>query len=794
MTTQIFQNYFKVAIRNLLRQKTHSMINIIGLSTGMCFSLLICVYVLFEMSYDNFHVKRKSIFLLPMTWHFNGTVLPTAANCSVGGPFMQESFPEVEQTVRIKRSSLSLKKANESINELKVLYADSTFFTIFTFPLISGDPKKLLMEPNSIVLTESMAVKYFGSEWAHADVLNQTVAGPNNVLYSITGVAKDVPSNSHIQFDFVVSLNTLLPASHQPTWDNSEYYTYLVLHPDANSAEIVKSIPARLESKFGAWAKEGVELDLVPLSDIYLKNLKYKLPNTSDILYVNIFIAIAFLILVVATLNYINLSTARSMERALEVGVRKVMGAMRMQLFYQFMSESTIITFGSLIVAMGLAFVSLPVFDFIIGKSLDVSTMFTITNCSLIALGCLVISFIAGLYPALVLSSYQPALVLKGKLKDSVAGIKLRRRLVIVQFAISIILIVSALTISSQLRFMQLKDSGYSRNQIVSLSLDSLARSRVDVFKAKALARPMITSISAATQLPVNITFETALNVKGSEERKLIRVAPVDADYLKTIGITTIIGNDFSGSTGLADNRQIILNESAVEFFGWTNEDAIGKELHVWQATGVVIGVVNDFHFSSLHSPIAPLVIFTGKDLVLSNLLVRVDSGTKIEQINSLKEVWSEVNPDSPFVLTHLDERYELLYQSEGMMSKIVNLFALLSAIICGLGLFGLASYSILQRTKELGIRKVLGASASQLILMVGTSFVKQVVIALLIAAPASYFLMGRWLSDFNYRIDFNWWIVAVAGLIAVLVAVVTVTYHSVKAASNNPVDSLRSE
>jgi len=788
------QNYFKVAIRNLMRQKTHSLINTLGLSTGMCFSLLISAYVLFEMSYDRFHERGKNTFLLPMTWHFNGTMLPTGANCSAGGPFMQESFPEVEQNVRIKRSSLSLKKGNEMINESKVLYADSAFFNIFTFPLVNGNPAKLLTEPNSIVLTESMAAKYFGQDWAQADLLNQTLGGSNNILYKITGVVRDVPSNSHVQFDFVVSLTTLLPASHQPNWDNSEYYTYLVLHPDANPEEMVKKIPAQLQSKFGAWAKEGVELDLVPLSDIYLKNLKYKLPNTSDILFIKIFIAIAFLILVVATLNYINLSTARSMERALEVGVRKVMGAARQQLFYQFMGESMIITFGSLLIALGLAFLSLPAFDFIIGKSLNLSTILTPANCLLIALGCLVISLVAGLYPAFVLSNYQPAKVLKGKLKDSVSGINLRRRLVIVQFGISIILIVSALTVSSQLKFMRLKDSGYSRNKIMSLSLDSLARTRIDVFKNRALASPMVTSISAATQLPVNITFETALNVKGSEERKLLRVAPVDADYLKTMQIATISGRNFSNSPLQDGNREVILNESAVNFFGWTNEEALGKELNVWQATGVVKGVVKDFHFSSLHSPIAPLVIFTGKDLMLSNLLVRVESGTKVEQINLLSEVWREVNPDSPFVVTHLDERYELLYQSEGMLSKIVNLFALLSALISGLGLFGLASYSILQRTKELGIRKVLGASAQQLVLMVGSSFIKQVVIALVVAAPISYFLMNRWLQGFNYKIDFNWGIVGAAGSIAVLVAVATVLYHSIKAASNNPVDSLRSE
>lgn len=791
----ILQNYLKVAIRNLLRQKTHSLINILGLSTGICFSFLIGLYVLFELSYDNFHSKSDRIYLLPMTWHFNGTDLPTGANCSVGASFMKETFPQVEETVRILNSSLSLRKDNEMINEASVYLADSTFFSVFTFPFLVGNPEESLAKPYSIVLTENMALKYFGENWMETDILSQTMAGPGNKVYSITGVTRNVPANSHLRFDFVVSITSHPSAYRQPSWDNSEFYTYLVLHPSTDSRKLVKEIPAKLESRFGAWAKEGVELDLVPLKDIYLHNPLYKVPNISTVLYVRIFTGIALLILIVATFNYINLSTARSMERALEVGVRKVMGAFRTQLFYQFMSESIIVTTLSLLIGICLTYLSIPAFTFIVGKTLDITVLLTANNVLLIVLLCLLISLAAGVYPALVLSNYQPVKVLKGKLKDSVAGIRLRRRLVIIQFSISIVLIISALTISSQLKFMRLKDSGYNRDKVVSLALDSLARTRVDIFKNRTGSEPWVNSLSAVTQLPVNITFETALSVGGSDERKLMRVAPVDADYLETLGVVPIAGTGFTKDAhNLRDTWEIVVNESALNFFGWTREEALGKELTVWQNKGVVMGVVNDFHFSSLHNPIEPLVIFTGKNLLLSNLLIRLSNDYDDNPQESLKKIWSEVNSDSPFMITYLTDRYEVLYKSEAMMSTIVNLFALLAAFISGLGLFGLASYSILQRTKELGIRKVLGASASEIVRMVSGSFVKQVVVAFLLAAPASYFLMSSWLSAFQYKIDFNWLLVILAGLAAVLIALITVAYHSLRVARNNPVDSLRVE
>lgn len=791
----ILQNYLKVAIRNLLRQKTHSLINILGLSTGICFSFLISLYVLFELSYDNFHTKGDRIYLLPMTWHFNGTDLPTGANCSVGASFMKETFPQVEETVRILNSSLSLRKDNEMINEASVYLADSTFFSVFTFPFLVGNPEESLVRPYSIVLTENMALKYFGENWMQTDILSQTLAGPGNKVYSITGVTRNVPANSHLKFDFVVSFTSHPGAYRQPSWDNSEFYTYLALHPSTDIQKLVEETPAKLESRFGAWAKEGVELDLVPLNDIYLHNPLYKVPNISTVLYVRIFAGIALLILIVATFNYINLSTARSMERALEVGVRKVMGAFRTQLFYQFMSESIIITTLSLLIGICLTYLAIPVFTFIVGKTLDITVLLTINNVLLIVLLCVVISLTAGIYPALVLSNYQPVKVLKGKLKDSVAGIRLRRRLVIIQFSISIVLIISALTISSQLKFMRLKDSGYNRDKVVSLALDSLARTRVDVFKNRTGSEPWVNSLSAVTQLPVNITFETALSVGGSDERKLMRVAPVDADYLETLGVAPIAGTGFTKDAhNLRDAWEIIVNESAVKFFGWTREEALGKELTVWQNKGVVKGVVSDFHFSSLHNPIEPLVIFTGKNLLLSNLLIRLSNDYDDNPQESLKKIWSEVNPDSPFMLTYLTDRYEVLYKSEAMMSTIVNLFALLAAFISGLGLFGLASYSILQRTKELGIRKVLGASVTEIVRMVSGSFVKQVAVAFLLAAPTSYFLMTRWLSAFQYKIDFNWVLVILAGFAAVLIALITVAYHSLRVARNNPVDSLRAE
>jgi putative ABC transport system permease protein len=791
----LLRNYLKIAWRYLLRQKAHSLINVVGLSTGFCFSLLISLYVLNELSYDQFHVNKENIYLLPMTWHFNGTEMHTGLNCSAGGPFMKESFPQVLETVRISNSFITFRKDEDVIKESGVYFVDSAFFKIFSFPFLLGNPDKALTEPNSVVVTEDMAIKYFSSNWRSKDLLNKTLVGTNNKLYKITGVIKNVPSNSHIQFNFVASFSSLSASRRETSWDNSEFQTYVLLQPGTNVEQLKKEIPGRIEKRYSKDTRGVVELTLVPLKDIYLNSPIYKVVNTSSIYFVRIFSAIALLIIIIATFNYINLSTARSMERALEVGVRKVMGAFREQLFYQFMGESLLVTGLSLGLAFGMVNVLLPFFNPMTGKILNLQVLVTPWNFSVLVLSCLVISLVAGIYPALILSNYKPVKVLKGKLKDSSAGIRLRKILVIAQFAISISLIICTLTISHQMNYIQNKDLGFDREQMVALSLDSLSRSRIQLLKNKISTLPGVVSSSACLHLPVNITGGSAVNLPGEEERdrKLLNVTGGDSDFLKTVGFTPIAGPGFTRNSELLENPEIILNESALVFFGWTANEAIGKELNTWQKKGVVKGVIKDFHFASLHNSIKPLLILSGKvNNYNAFLLVRTQPGSPAEVISQLRKTWKEITPESPFISTNLNDRYELLYQSENRLGLIIDLFALLAVLISGLGLFGLASYTILQRTKELGVRKILGASMSHILQLVTRDFIGQVLISLLIAAPISYYLMNQWLSQFSYKVEFSWLVVGGAGIMAVLIALITISYHAVQVAKHNPVESLR--
>ncbi len=796
-TMELFYNYFKVAGRNLVRQKGHTAINIIGLSVGFAFSLLIFLYVAHEVSYNNFHEKSDRIYLLPMTWHFNGTDMPTGANCSVGGPFMKQVFPEVEDYVRISISSVSFYKNQEAVKETNVFYADSSFFNVFTFPLITGDARTALVNPFSIVLTRVTAEKYFGPTWETQDLVGKTMTGTNNKTYLITGIAEDVPTNSHVNFNAIISFSTLAVSKRQPNWDNSEFYTYLLLNKHADAGSMIKQIPDKMEATFGKETKDVVGLDLIPLRDVYLNNIKYSVPNTSNIMYVRIFSFAAILVLLIATVNYINMATARSMERALEVGVRKVMGAQRVQLFYQFLSESFIVTLFSVVLAIGIAGLALPFFNKFAGKTLALDNLITLQNIVIVMGMALVISLLSGIYPALFVSGYMPVKVLKGKLKDSVQGIRLRKTLVVGQFMVSILLIICTLMVSSQISFIRSKSLGFDKDQLISLSLDSLARTRLSAFKNTMLTNTNVEGVAATYQLPTNITHQTALSLRNetNEERKLMTALSVDADFPKTIGLNVIAGSGFTANVEkTSDTWEVILNQSAVDFYGWTAEDAIGKQMRIWQVEGTVKGVVEDFHFSSLHNPIAPLVIFSGKSAVnYSNMIIKV-SGTPEEIKSQLEASWKTTNPDSPFILTFLDEHYEALYKKDTQLKGIINIFACLAIFISILGLFGLASYSILQRTRELGVRKVLGASVGNLIRLVSGSFIQLVLIAFLLAVPLSWYLMQQWLSGFAYRISFSWWIVIGSGISTVILALLTVLYHALEVARVSPSETLRSQ
>lgn len=796
-TMGLITNYLKIAGRNLVRQKAHTAINLIGLSIGIAFSLLIYLFVAHEVSYDTFHTKADRIYLLPMKWHFNGTGMPTGANCSVGGPFAKHVFAEVEEYTRIAMRSMSFKKVEEVIKETDVYYADSAFFRIFSYPLLEGDPDRALAEPNSIVLTRANAEKYFGEDWRGRNVLDRTMIGSDGKLYKITGVTEDIPSNSHLRFNFIVSFSTLPTSRTQPGWDNSEFYTYMLLSPNADTKKMVSEFPARLNATFGEKTSETIELDLVPLTEVYLHNTQYKVPNTSNVIYVQVFSIIAMLILLIATVNYVNLATARSVERALEVGVRKVMGAVRSQLFYQFLSESFLLTTLALIFAFVLARLALPVFGLFTGKTLDFSAVVEPQSIVLILSVSLVISLLSGLYPAAFVSSYLPVKVLKGKLRDSPFGIRMRSALVVGQFLISIILIICTLTVSDQIHFIQSKSSGFDRGQLVSLALDSISRVRLGPLKSRLASENRTESTTATYQLPFNITHQTALSLKNETdaERKLMSAVCVDSDFASAIGLSLVSGRGMTpGIENSSDTWEILLNESAAGFLGWSVEEAVGKELRVWQTEGVVTGVVKDFHFSSLHNPIAPLVIFSGMGAHNYNSLLVKTSGSPEEIRSSLESTWRSINPDSPFILNFLNDQYEALYDKEKQLSNIINVFAVLAIFISFLGLFGLASYSIVQRTKELGIRKVLGASLNNLLTLVSGNFVRLILVAFIFAAPVSWYIMEQWLQGFAYHTVMDWRIVLLSGVAAIGLVIVTIMYHTIEVAKLNPTETLRNQ
>lgn len=791
-------NHLRIAFRNFQRQRLHAGINITGLAVGLALAILILLYVGHELSHDRFHANAGRIYLLPMVWHFGETEMPTAANCSGGGPFMKSTFPEVEESVRIVSSSLALRKGDQPIQEPAVYFADDAFFRVFSFRLLSGDGTTALVRPNSIVLTRSMALKYFGDKADPAEIVGQTLTTTTNATYLITGVMEDVPDNTHMKFDFVASINSLQASRIEPSWNNSEFYTYLLLAEGASGEALKPRIREAAVKVFGEELARVVELDLVPLRDVYLRNPRYPVPNSSDIFYVRVFSITALLVILIATVNYVNIATARSMERAREVGVRKVMGALRTQLFRQFLTESALTTGVSIVLALGLAVLLLPAFNEVSGKLLDASQLLAPLPLVSLAVGGVLLSVLAGAYPALVLSAYAPVKVLKGKLRDSRRGIQLRKGLVISQFLIAAVLIVCTLLIARQVRFVQSKSLGFDHQHLVSLALDSAAGAHLDALKTRLQSESLVAGATATYQTPIRITHGTAISLahETEKDRKILNAIAVDSDFTRVLGLQLAAGSVFTAGVERSESRmEIILNQSAASFFDWSEGEAIGKELKVWGGPGVVTGVVQDFRFNSVHSPVKPLVIFSGGGSLpaLRNLIVRV--GGEPENVKGqLARAWSEVNPDSPFMLTFLDDQYASLYKRETRLLAVANIFSGLSIFISLLGLFGLASYAITQRTKELGIRKVLGATYGGLVRLVSADFLRMVAVAYLLAAPVCWYVMKLWLDSFAERIAFDWMVMIGAALVTIALAMLIILYHASSVARLNPSETLRTE
>jgi len=799
----MLNHYLKIAIRNLWKNKVFSAINLLGLTVGLTCCFLIGLFISHELSYDNFQTKGDRIARVIMEYSFGGTVNRGNYTSTKVFPAFKKNFPEVEEGVRMSQRKKIVKHGEKLFDEPRFLYADSTFFEMFSFPLLQGNSKEVLLGLNKVVVTRSTATKYFGNEDPVGKIIK---IGSEEASYQVTGVVADCPTNSQIKFDFLASFSTL-GETQEETYYDANFTTYLLLKNKNSATTLQQKIPGFMKKDLGAdyTANSYITFFLEPFKKIHLYSPYDGFEPNGNITYVFIIGAVALLILTIACFTYINLSTARSIERAKEVGIRKVSGAYRTQIFSQFIGESLILSIIGLLLSLILVALFLPAFDRLAEREIHISSIISPFFIIFSVLVIICISLLAGSYPAFVLSSYQPVKVLKGIFKKSGSGLWLRKSLIVFQFVISVFLIVATFIIQNQLYFIQHKKLGYDRDHVLVLPLDSKIMSNIGSFKNELKANAHIKNISCVRDAPTHIIGGYSMNKQGASEEAhySVNANPVDEEFIKTVGLEIIAGTDLT-QQDIKDVWDVkeqkdrtyhyVLNESAAKILGWTPQEAIGKKMFLGeQRPGFVKAVVKDFHFSSLHEPIKPLVIFQ-EEWGPSQLLVKVSGGNLPQTISYIESKWKTHAPHRPFEYHFLDEDYNKLYSAELRIGNVMNIFASIAIILAALGLFGLSAYSAQQRTKEIGVRKVLGAGMLQIVGLLSKDFVKLVIIAVIIALPLSGFIMTKWLQDFVYRINISWWIFATAGISAALIALITVSFQAIKAAKANPVKSLKTE
>jgi putative ABC transport system permease protein len=816
----MIKNYLIVALRNMRRQKIYSFINLSGLAIGMACCVLILLFVQYEWSYQRYHENAYNIYRVERDINFqdiHGTYPVTAHPYAHA---LKSDFPEIKEAVRIWPSETDYLDQNHQYNRGYFIYADATVFDVFTWPLIQGNSETALIDPYSIVITEGIAERYFPDEDPIGKTL--TMQWGKDYDFKVTGVMNNVLENSHFTFDAIASystLNSILGEEELGIWFSNSIYTYLLLQKNANPQELESKLPDWQEKYVGNRARElmGPEADinkfciikLKPLTDIHLySHLEHEIQPNGNVTTVYIFSAIALLILLIACINFMNLSTARSLNRAKEVGLRKVVGAERGRLILQFLSESILLSFIALFFAIILIEILLPVFNSLTGIDLKIAYLKNI----LIPVGFLVIAIIVGLlagsYPAFVLSAFQPISVLKGKFKSSSRGATLRKGLVVLQFSISITLIIGTLIVMSQLKYLRNKQLGFNKEHVVVIpNYDAnLLPTNMEVLRNEMLNDPAIISVGTSSRIPGNRRFGDTMFRKSKtgdamEDMVNIQNFEVSQEFLTTIGAEIIAGRNFSRKFPTDTSGGYIINEAAAKKIGWESpEIAVSKEFG--RATGInpvvytdgkIVGVVKDFHFKSLHQKIEPVVMECDPKAD-SYILVRIQPGNILETLSFLEDKMRQFSPTYPFEYFFEDEYFNNLYRSEERIQEIFGYFTFLAILIACLGLFGLASFTTEQRRKEIGVRKVLGASLANIIFLLTKEFLKWVIIANLIAWPIAWWILNKWLQNFAYHIDIEMWVFVISGGIALVIAVITVSYQAVKAAFNNPIEALRYE
>lgn len=788
-------NYLKIALRNLYRYKGFSFIAISGLMLGMTCCLAIFLFVRDELSYDQYHQKKENIYRLATNFGDSyGAYEGIAKVHGPWGPTAAQELPQVENMTRFVPAGQNLfQKGENRFYETKGFIADSTVFDVFDFKFVAGKPSSSLTQPDAIVITESMANKYFGSQ----NAIGQTLTIENNREVSVTGVIKNVPLNSHFTFDYLLPM---VGYNHpqKDSWEQwNQFYTYLLLRPDADPTSVANRFHDLLGNHLSKESAESFHPFLQPLTSIHLhSNLFREINANSDITYVYVFAAIGLLVLVISSINFINLTTARALTRMKEVGVRKSTGALRSQLTLQYLSETVVITFVALILALGLLAIGLPPFNGLIGKQLTLSLLIESQFIGVAVGICLVVGLLSGSYPALYLSRLKPSEVLKGKTKTGTRQVVLQG-LVVLQFAISIFLIVAAITIYRQLEFIQSKKLGFNPSELITIPIQSgVLREKSETVKNELLKRSAIESVSISGGQPGGSDWGIPVQPEGvdPDQAPSSRVLAVDSEFVPTFEMELSSGRNFSKDIA-SDTAAYLINEEAARQLGWDNP--LSKTISmpaVGRVAGPVVGVVKDFHFRSLKEKIGPVVLFIPPTNWFSMYTVRVRSEQMEDGIEGINKVFSQFDPAHPLTYSFFDESYGQLYDAERRLGKLVGLFTGIGIFVACLGLFSLAAFMIEQRTKEIGVRKVMGASAQSISYMLTSDLIKLVLTGFLIAAPIGYYVMQNWLGNFQYKIDLSPSLFLITGLSALAVSGITIGYKVLRAGLTNPVDSLRVE